>query len=201
VNLCRSLLSIDPQPWLLAVDASEHYLGLALAHRRARVPRCDDTEAYVQALAALVAAHRIDFVMPNNSLEIGVISAARGRLGARVFLPRPATLALADDKWASQQIWAAAGLPVPRTRLLRDPQDVERAFEALQGGPEEPVWVRGAGIPGKGIGVASLPARTVAQAVQWVEFWRGWGAMIASEYLPGDNLTWSAARGAGATPT
>jgi carbamoyl-phosphate synthase large subunit len=30
----------------------------------------------------------------------------------------------------------------------------------------------------------------VEQAISWVDFWEGWGFMAASEYLPGDNLTW-----------
>ena len=39
-----------------------------------------------------------------------------------------------------------------------------------------------------GIGVASLPCRTLEQAIQWVDYWQGWGGMIASEFLPGRNL-------------
>ena len=190
MNLSRSLLALDPQPWLLAVDASPRFILLALGHARAVVPPARERDAYVEALNALVAEHGVDFILPNNSLEIRVLSEERARLRAPVFLPAPPTLALADDKWASYQVWRDAGVPVPETRLLSEPGDVARAFAEFQGHPDAPVWVRGAGIPGRGIGVASLPCRTVAQAVEWVSYWRGWGGMIASAYLPGDNLTW-----------
>ena len=53
-----------------------------------------------------------------------------------------------------------------------------------------PVWVRGSGVPGIGIGVASLPCASPAHATAWVDHHHGWGRFIASEYLPGDNLTW-----------
>lgn len=190
MNLSRSLLALDPQPWILAVDASPRFLLLALGHERAVVPRARQREAYVSTLNGLVEEHAVDLILPNNSLEIRVLSEERARLAAPVFLPSPRALRLADDKWASHQVWRDAGVPVPQTRLLSEPADVARAFEALQPAPETPVWVRGAGIPGRGIGVASLPCRTVSQAVEWVSYWRGWGGMIASAYLPGDNLTW-----------
>lgn len=190
VNLCRSLLAMEPQPWILAVDASPYFVHLALGHRRALVPRCSEREAYLERIDALCRAHGVDFVLPNNSLEIAVLSEARADLPARVFLPKPRTLAAANSKWASWKVWSERGIAVPETHLLEDAADVRAAFEALQPEPETPVWVRGAGIPGKGIGVASLPCRTVEQALQWVDYWRGWGGMIASAYLPGDNLTW-----------
>ncbi|MGB0589687.1 MAG: hypothetical protein ACPGU1_08425 [Myxococcota bacterium] len=179
-----------PQPWILAADASPHYVFLALGHERATVPRASDREAYITEVNRLIQVHGIDFVMPNNSLEIDVLSAERERLGAPVFLPSPPVLETANSKWASYCAWRDTEVPLPLTHLLSEPADVERAFSAMQTAPNHPVWVRGAGIPGKGIGVASLPCRTVEQALQWVDYWRGWGGMIASEFLPGRNLTW-----------
>ena len=189
VNLSRSLLLMRPQPWILAADASEHYIYLALGHERSRVPRADDP-GYIDAINRLIGAHGINFVMPNNSIEIRVLSEARHRLAAPVFLPSVEALDRANSKWLSYQAFQAAGLPVPRTELLRDRASLNSIFSSLQSAHEPKVWVRGAGIPGKGIGVASLPCRTASQAEQWVEYWQGWGQMAASEYLPGDNLTW-----------
>ncbi len=190
VNLTRSLLAMTPCPFVACVEASPYYAFLALGHVRALVPRTRDREAFLDALNRLVDTHAIDFVMPNGSIEIAALSEARDRLQARVFLPDPATLALADSKWASHEIWRDAGLPVPETHLIDAPATLRAVFPRLQREPDAPVWVRGAGIPGKGIGVASLPCRTVDQAIHWVDYWNGWGGMIASEFLPGDNLTW-----------
>lgn len=193
VNLCRSLLMMVPQPTLIAVDASPEYILLALGHVRERVPRCSNLAAYLQAIRDLVVRHQIDLIIPNNSLEIAVLREAEGSLGARTMLPDSATLRAANSKWESYQIWREAGIPVPETHLLSDRASLDACFSSLQtsgGDPEGRVWVRGAGIPGKGIGVASLPCRTVDQADQWIDYWKGWNGMIASEYLPGDNLTW-----------
>lgn len=190
LNLSRSLLLMKPAPWILAVDASPYYIHLALAHERALVPRASDRAAYLDAIRALCAAHQIDLIIPNNSLEIAVLAEAAGTLPARLYLPAPPVLETANSKWASYQVWRDAGVPVPQTRLIGSPEDLEAAFPELSRGGESPVWVRGAGIPGKGIGVASLPCRTVAQGLEWVRYWDGFGGMIASELLPGDNLTW-----------
>ena len=190
VNLCRSLLSMRPQPFIVAADASEYYVYLALGHERARIPRASDEDAYIATLNRLIERHRIDFVFPNNSLEIRVLRAHQDRLAAPVFLPDLATLDTANSKWLSYQAFVKAGLPVPQTVLIEQVSDLRDSFELLRRTESDPVWVRGAGIPGKGIGVASLPCRSVAQAEQWVSYWEGWGQMAASEYLPGDNLTW-----------
>lgn len=189
LNLSRSLLLMEPAPWILAADASEHYIFLALGHERVQIPRASDP-AYIDAINAIIDTHAIDVVMPNNSLEIYALKAAEARLKARVFLPELAALDLANNKWLSYQAFRAAGLPVPRTELLTGPESVAEIFHRLQIPGDDRVWVRGAGIPGKGIGVASLPCRTASQAQAWVEYWRGWGEMAASEYLPGENLTW-----------
>ena len=146
-----------------------------------------ETEAYLAAVNTLVHEHRLDLILPNNSIEAAVLSEHRERLAAPVFLPRPRSLAIANSKWESYALWREVGIPVPDTALLERPEDVAPAFARVG---TNPVWVRGAGIPGKGIGVASLPCRTVDQAIQWVDYWQGWGGMIASSFLPGDNLTW-----------
>ncbi|MFT5432019.1 MAG: hypothetical protein ACI9OJ_002717 [Myxococcota bacterium] len=186
VNMTRSL-QMDPELTLVGCDASEYYVHLALTAERAIVPRCADREGYVAAINRLCDKHNVDLIMPNNSLEAHVLSAERDRLGARVFLPPIDTLDKANSKWRSWGIWNDGGFPVPRTWLLDTRDDLRDVFAAW---PDRPLWIRGAGIPGKGIGGAALPCRSVAQAEAWIDFYQGWGGMIASEFLPGDNLTW-----------
>jgi len=178
---------MDESLRLIGCDASPYYIHLALTHEKALVPPCSDKDAYLNAINALVKSHGIDLIMPNNSLEARVLSEEREQLAAPVFLPGVATLDIANSKWRSWQLWNAAGLPVPKTALLENNADLEQVFETLQ---SRPIWVRGAGIPGKGIGGAALPCHKLSHAQAWVDYYDGWGGMIASEYLPGKNLTW-----------
>lgn len=187
INLTRSLKMMEPAPFTVGTDVSEHYLLLAETDKRLLAPRRTDTTAYIGVMNDLVKQFDIDFIFPNNSLDGVVLSGHREELAAPIFLPAVPVFEVGESKWRTFRLLRDAGLPVPRTWLLDEPKSVEEAFSACGSGP---VWVRGAGIPGKGVGVASLPARTVAQAVQWVEYWAGWGGMCASEFLPGENLTW-----------
>ncbi len=186
VNMTRSL-ELDPGLRLYGCDASPTYVHLARMPHKALVPRSSDVEAYLGAINHLCERWGIDVVLPNNSLEAHTLSLHRERLGARVWLPSPPVLDLANSKWQSYLRWRDAGLPVPESWLLESREDLARVFLAH---PGRPIWVRGAGIPGKGIGGAALPCRSLAQAEAWVDFYSGWGGMMASEYLPGDNLTW-----------
>ncbi|MBM4354795.1 MAG: hypothetical protein FJ109_13570 [Deltaproteobacteria bacterium] len=187
VNLCRSLRMLPEGAFLVGADASRYYIHLVEADVREPIPPRSDELAWVAAVNRLVERHGLDMVFSNNSLDGAVLSRHRDEVAARLLLPSPEAFAMGENKWETFKTLDAAGIPVPRTWLLEGRQDVEAAFSAAAGAP---VWVRGAGIPGRGIGVASLPARTVEQAVQWVEFHSGWGLMAASEYLPGANLTW-----------
>ncbi len=186
VNMTRSL-RMDPELVLIGCDASEYYVHLAITDKKALVPRCADRQQYLAAINAICEQYAIDLIMPNNSLESHVLSAERERLGAPVFLPPVPTLDLANSKWASYSRWRDAGLPVPQSWLIDSKEDVRRIFAEH---PGRPIWVRGAGIPGKGIGGAALPCRTEQHALAWIDFYDGYGGMMASEYLPGDNLTW-----------
>ncbi len=186
VNMTRGL-HMDPELRLIGCDASRYYVHLALTDVKALVPRCAEREAYLQAISELCTKHAVDLIMPNNSLEAHVLSGERDRLPAPVFLPPVSTLDKANSKWRSWEIWREAGLPVPDSWLIETRADLRQIFREHTG---RPIWVRGAGIPGKGIGGAALPCRNLAQAEAWIDFYRGWGGMMASELLPGDNLTW-----------
>lgn len=186
VNMCRSLGVVDDVE-LIGFDSSEYYLFLALTQERYLCPRRtseDDWVAFVLGLAERCGA---DGILPNTSPDGELFVRKAADCTLRRFLPSVGAFSVGEDKWESWQRFSRAGLPVPRTWLLSKREDVADVFDILS---PDTVWVRGAGIPGKGIGVASLPCRTVQQAIHWVEYHRGWGAMIASEFLPGANLTW-----------
>jgi biotin carboxylase len=187
-NVTRSLL-LGPEPlWLLGTDSNRYHLPLALTDKTVLIPKASDTDSYLKALTDLARLERIDMILPTHPLEVRTISANRNRFEAvRLVLPAAEAIRTAQNKWETWQLLDQAGLPVPPTFLIKTKADIEECFKVI---PSRPVWVRGAGVPGSGIGVASLPCREVEHAAAWIDYWNGWGGFIASEYLPGANLTW-----------
>lgn len=180
IGFCRSLRKAPEEVWILGVDCDPLTLHFAEADRLFVVPRADSPD-YLDILNRLVRRFDIGLIHPQPDVEVKKISEGRSALKTRVFLPKPGTIALAQDKFASHLAWKKNGLPVPHTRLLRSPDDLEEALAALG----EKVWlraVRGAG--GKG----SLLVAGIETARAWVDYWNGWGGFTASEYLPGANI-------------
>ncbi len=194
VNFCRSMRASGLPIRLVGTDANRYHLPLSLCDQTYRIPLAKDRAAYQRALAEIAALEKIDVIIPTHPVEVRAIAELRdeGRLaGMKTALPRTEVLDISDDKAKTQRILQDAGIAVPRTLVLHTLHDVERAFDELRHG-DEPVWVRGSGAPGLGIGGAALPCRSVQVAAAWIEHYRGWGGMAASEYLPGDNLSWMA---------
>jgi carbamoyl-phosphate synthase large subunit len=187
INLCRSLRRAPEPVYLVGTDCDRAFGCLALTDELHHIVRASEEEEYINSISALCDQRSVDLILPNNSIEARALARHREDLGAQLLLPSGRTLDLANSKWRSYLRWREDGVPVPETRLLAGPEDVDAAFQSIQ---TRPIWVRGAGIPGKGIGVASLPCQTPDQAKEWVNYWNGWSGMIASSYLPGANLTW-----------
>lgn len=190
-NVARSLRKAPAPLTLVGTDANRWHLPLSLCDRTILIPHARERDGYAAAMQSLVD-EGVDVIVPTHPVEVRAIASLveSGRLrGARVALPRLAILERADDKVATQRILDAAGVPVPRTILLESPDDLRRAFAELG----VPVWVRGTGAPGLGIGGAALPCQSEGVAQAWVAHHAGWGKMAASELLPGANLTWMCA--------
>lgn len=184
VNLTRSLHAIDGVE-TVGFDASPHYLHLAETKTRLLGPRRDDPD-FLHFVNRVVTEQSVDFIFPNNSLDGALLTRNASHLAAPVFLPSARAFDVGENKWETFLLLRKLGIPAPGTLLIDSPQDLEKALDLFG----SPIWVRGSGIPGKGVGVASLPARNLQQATAWVDYWSGWGKMAASQYLPGDNLTW-----------
>ncbi len=186
VNLARSLRLARRPLRLIGTDANPYHRPLSLCDRTLAVPRAG-AEGYLEALSALCAEHAIAVILPTHPAEVAALSALRGELGAKLFLPPHETILLGNDKLASYERFLEAGVPVPRSRRVRARVDLEEAFEELGPGP---LWLRGSGSPGAGIGVASLPCAAPEIGAAWVSHHRGWGRFMIAELLPGANLTW-----------
>ena len=187
VNVTRALRLADEEIFLLGTDSNRYHICLAETDARELVPKAADLEAYLERLQTLIHDYNIGLLILTNGVEIRALAGREDDLSARIFLPKPETVATGQDKYRSFEMWAANGIPVPRTFVIRAAEDIDRVFDEID---TRPIWVRGSGIPGHGIGVASLPCAEPDHAKAWIAHHAGWGSFIASEFLPGDNLTW-----------
>ena len=188
-NLVRSLRRAPEPLRLVGTEANRWHLPLSLCDRTYHIPHARDRAAYARALAEVIDAESVRVIVPTHPGEVRAVAELTGQLDVATALPRTEVLAIADDKAETHQCLQKAGVPVPATAVLRGPADIDTAFAAIS---SRPVWVRGTGAPGLGIGCAALPCDEPGVAMAWVEYHRGWGRMAASEYLPGANLSWMA---------
>ena len=108
----------------VAADLDPLAPALYHADRRALVPRVDDP-GYVAALAALVAEHDIQLVVPLTDLDQETVSRAREELApALVLAPSPEVCRTMGDKYLAHAFFEANSIPSPRTWLPGDlPED------------------------------------------------------------------------------
>jgi glutathione synthase/RimK-type ligase-like ATP-grasp enzyme len=181
----RSLRASGRGDRLIGMNASPTDLLLADVDEGHLVPPAGDPE-YETALRSLIERTRTDVVHVQSDAEVARVSALRGlldELGVAYLLPHDETIVLCQDKWSSYLAWRAAAVPVPETRLLEGPGELDRAFAEL--GPE--LWlreIRGAG----GAGSVRTADREFARS--WVATRSGWGRFTAAECLTERTVTW-----------
>ncbi|MDA0676788.1 MAG: carboxylate--amine ligase [Chloroflexi bacterium] len=104
-------------------------------------------------------------------------------LDCAVFLPDHETIMLCEDNAASNAVWHAAGVAVPRSMRIDDQRDLEKAF----GNYGEKIWLRA--VVGSGASGA-LPVSDMESAVSWINLNKGWGRFMAAELLGPQTVSW-----------
>ncbi len=169
------------------IGASSNAIDLLLADvdERHVVPRADN-ELYGDRLLSLLATTHPELLHVQNDAEVLAVSRLREKihaLGVRTFLPSAAAVEVFVDKWQSYLRWHEAGLPLPRTYLIRDQEDLRRSFAELGG----QVWLRSTtGGGGRG----ALPTNDPVFAERWIDRMAGWGTFTAAEQLTSHSVTW-----------
>lgn len=187
-NVTRSLKMAAEPLFLIGTDCNKYHIPLSLTDKTVLIPPARDRDAYLEEMEKLVLREGVQCILPTHPVEVRTLASERQRFhGVKFLLPDYEAITTAQNKWATWQKLNEGGLPVPLTYLIESPGDLDACFGEIH---RRPVWVRGAGVPGVGIGVASLPCKDARQAAAWIQYWDGWGGFIASEYLSGRNLTW-----------
>lgn len=105
---------------LVAVDSDPQ---ASIRHHTAhfyQVPPISPTQDYIHALSEISVRHSIDCILPQNDIDLVVLSEARPHfesLGVRVAGASPEVVATLKDKYCLQAWMRQKGLPYPVTRL------------------------------------------------------------------------------------
>lgn len=184
-NFIRSIREGCPGDYLIGATCVPSDIFLADVDEPHVVPPAVHPE-YKPRLLDLLATCRPDFLHVQHDEEVRAVSRLRHEilaLGVKTFLPAPETVEVCVDKARSYRIWSEKGLPVPKTVLLCDPEDLRAAFTEI--GPK--LWLRATeGGGGKG----ALPTDNVDFARMWIDRFNGWGHFTAAECLTSDTVTW-----------
>lgn len=184
INFCRSLGLVPGKYHIIGSDTNVYRLALATADERVLLPD-PQSENYLSSLIAAVGRSGAHIVYASDTnAELAILSDNRERIPATIFLPARDAIALYEDKWLSYQCFEASGLPVPETRRLQEPRDVEECVSAFGS-----VWLRAThGSGGRG----SLATDDAELAKAWIRRHDGWGQFTAARVLTRRMATWSA---------
>ena len=108
------LLAADLRPDLsTACQAADAVFG---------VPACH-SPGYVEALLEICRREKVGLLVPTIDPELGPLSEAVeafAKIGTKVVVSLPEAVRVARDKYATTLALAKAGIPTPRSMLLRD---------------------------------------------------------------------------------
>jgi hypothetical protein len=183
-NLIASLRAADPSLSIAACHSDRFVLKKSVADRRYLVPPASH-RAWAQAIGRIIRSEKVDLLIPTSDGDVRALSDRRATIPCRLFLPRPATIARCQDKYALSRRLAACGVPSPVTHLVTNVDRLDELFRRL--GRPSRAWCRlrtGSGAMG------ATPVTTPAQARHWIASWQAirgipTASFTLSEHLPG----------------
>jgi predicted ATP-grasp superfamily ATP-dependent carboligase len=147
-------------------------------------------DGFVDAIECEIARGKHRVVMPADDITLALLSEARPRLEGLAVLPFPGSeiVQTAHDKGALVALAGETGVPIPRTVVVREPADLERAirhvgFPAVVKARVSRLRVDGQWRNGAGTQYVHTPAeleaacRVVGDSVPFP---------VVQEYIPGD---------------
>ena len=181
----RSLKESKRTDYLVGTSCIATDLFLADVNEKYVVPIATSS-CYTKKILSLLNHVKPDLLHAQNDFEVRAISRLRKsieEIGTKLYLPSSETIENCIDKRKSYEFWRRAGLRVPETILLRDKNDLSRAFEKLG----NKIWIRAVeGAAGQG----SLPTDSYDFARIWIDHFNGWGKFTAAELLTEKTVTW-----------
>jgi len=125
---------------VIGTDITEGSAGRFLCDAFHVVPRGDDP-AFAGALAALAERERVDCVLPTSSSEVLALAHGRAHFSVPLLVAEVEAIARCQDKSATAEAAARAGVASPATHLAQTPAQFRAAADAL-GYPERDICMK-----------------------------------------------------------
>jgi predicted ATP-grasp superfamily ATP-dependent carboligase len=121
---------------MVAVDSARLSPGFRSRYTATRVLAPDPAnqpEAFAEVIARAAAERSVDLVVPVTEEAILALTSDLARLnpGTRVAVASAPALATVRDKWATVELAARLGVPVPRTNLVTSSDDIGHAADGM----------------------------------------------------------------------
>lgn len=187
INFIKALKLTNKKYYIVGVDRNKFYLEMSPVNKRYLIERkSGDINQYIQKLVKIIKDERIDFVHAQPDAEVKSLSDYRDLMPTKTFLPTKSAIDIFQDKLLTHNSLSRKGVPVPQTIQITNENVLRKVFK-----PKQIIWLRaktGAG------GKASLPTKNYKHAKMWIDYWMNRGLQmsdfLASEYLPGKEVSW-----------
>src|SRR6266852_2510117 len=98
-NLIRSLKTGDPSLCVVGCHADRFVLKKSPADRNYLIPASTSPD-FAEAVNSVIKMERIDLLIPNNDVDVRMVSDLRDEIACRLFLPRKHVIELCQDKFS-----------------------------------------------------------------------------------------------------
>lgn len=188
INFIKALKTSPQNFYIVGVDLDKYNLHAAPLDKKYLVKRAKGKDkAYVEKLIEIVKKEGINFIHAQHDDEVKILSAYRESFPTKTFLPSKEAVTTSQDKWLTYKKLKDHNVPVARTVLLKNEETLKTVFDKNG----DTSWLRASSGYG---GKASLPVKNFNQAKMWISYWidRGlsWNNFLASELLPGREVSW-----------
>lgn len=127
-GIIRALQLSSLRTHIIAVDVNPLSAGLYWVNEAFLVPPAE-SPFYLESIYALLSRCRPDILLVGTDVELPVLARASSelerKLGTRVLVSSPEVVAIANDKYSTQQFFVTNGFPAPASALASRPADVE----------------------------------------------------------------------------
>ncbi len=125
---------------IIGVDIKEDVAGKFWAEGFHKVPPPED-ENYVRTINRICRGESIDVMIPQTTRETAKLSKTSEDVNVKVIVSNASAIEKANNKYALVKLCEEIGIPAPKSRLVKSPDELQSAAKEL-GYPKNPVVVK-----------------------------------------------------------